>query len=124
MKKRIEKGKIFCRCGCNLVPSDYDAAVTDLEKQLGNGVSITSGSYYSIRGAVVAFVCSRSRDFLISRFDYSQYVSDVTSVCGRYIAGTYLAVCDGADQADVGYMQYYSGLDFCAHAEGSSSHSC
>jgi len=124
MKKRVELGEIFCGCGFNLVPSDCDAAVADLENQLGNGVTIDFDSYYSIRGAVVAFVCSRSSDFPISGSDYSQYVSDVTSECGRYIAGTYFAVGDGADQADIGYMQYYSGLDFCAHAEGSSSHSC
>lgn len=124
LEKRIEGGETFCGCGFDLVPSDCDAAVADIENQLGNGVYINVPSYYSIRGAVVAFVCVSSRNFEISGSDYSSYVSAVTDACGRYVAGTYLAIGDGADHADIGYMQYYSGLDFCANAEGSSWHSC
>lgn len=117
-------GQIYCGCGFDLVPGDCDAAVADIKNQLGGGATFSYRAYYSIRGAVVAFACARTYDYTITGDNYASFVSDVTSVCGRYVAGTFADYGQGYLGADVGYMQYYSGLDFCAHAEGSSEHSC
>lgn len=62
--------------------------------------------------------------FGITSDDYAGYISFVTQQCGRYTAGTYFAFDEGVYGADIGYMQYFSGLDFCGAAEGSSSTSC
>ncbi|KAH8689348.1 hypothetical protein BGW36DRAFT_433354 [Talaromyces proteolyticus] len=121
----VEYVESFCGCGFDLVHSDCDAAVASLEAQLGTGVLITELSYYAIKGAVVAFVCNRGYGFEINSDDYARGIGGVTSVCGRYVAGSLEGYSfDDGGYADVGYMQYYAGLNFCEHAEGSGSSSC
>lgn len=117
-------GEIFCGCGYNLDPPSCDAAVADLRSQLGSYSTIYQ-AYYSIRGPVVAFVCNLNPGFFVTDSDdYGGYIAVVTQQCGRYVAGTYFAFDEGEYGADVGYMQYFAGLDFCGAAEGSSQNSC
>jgi hypothetical protein len=124
IRRQSETGTTRCGCGFNLVPGDCDAAVADMENQLGGGVTFSDSAYYSIRGAVVAFACAKNGRFTINSSQFSDFVSDVTSACGRYVAGTWIDLTGGGDTGDVGYMQYSAGLDFCANAEGSNEPNC
>lgn len=122
LEKRIYDGEIFCGCGWDLVPSDYDAAVANLESQFANWVNVDSGSYYAIQGAVVAFACNKGEGFWITASSYGVCIASVTDSCGEYVTGTYRQISGG--DADIGCMQYSAGLDFCGDTENSPVDSC
>lgn len=100
-----------------------DTAVAGLKSQLGNGASIGGYlSYYVISGSVVAFACN-SQWYGSSSTDSSTYAAwlvEITDACGWYVAGTF----NGWGYLNSGYMNWYSGLDFCGAALGSSKSSC
>lgn len=114
---------IWCGCGHNLDPNDCDNAVAGLKSQFDPQASIDAYmAWYTIRGSVVAFACntvsSTSDSFAPQYLDLSYSV--ITETCGWYVAGTWFAVL----QVNIGYMNYYGGLDFCAASQGSSADHC
>ena len=119
---RVLPAEVFCGCQYNLNPSDCDAAVSALKNQVPNPTTITS-SYYSISGSVVVFACNITPQYVLDGPEITRALQGVTDICGLYIAGTYRLPV-GQNSADIGYMIYTSGLDFCAHAEASAAHSC
>ena len=137
LDKRQADYNIYCGCGYNLDHGDCDAAVSDLSNQFGGYdgspcVWIQADmSYYSIRGSVVAFGCNPGYLGGIVQVcgqDYGDDLKVITSQCGAYVAGTFSPVLEGISERktyiDLGYMQYYAGLDFCGNAESSPVSSC
>ncbi|KAI0168329.1 hypothetical protein BJ166DRAFT_624036 [Pestalotiopsis sp. NC0098] len=121
ISKRAQR--TWCGCGYNLDHGNCDTAVAGLKSQLGNGASIGGYlSYYVISGSVVAFACN-SQWYGSSSTDSSTYAAwlvEITDACGWYVAGTF----NGWGYLNSGYMNWYSGLDFCGAALGSSKSSC
>ncbi|KAH8689829.1 hypothetical protein BGW36DRAFT_364573 [Talaromyces proteolyticus] len=126
---------IYCGCGFNLDPGNCDAAVADLKNQVGSDAQIPMNmAWYSIRGNVVAFACTRPES--IDNYNKpsdsdANYLTisyeDITHFCGWYVAGTAMYVPFWAteyNQPYVEYMQYYDGLDFCYQSTGSSEDHC
>jgi len=123
--------QVFCGCSFPVNHANCDAAVADLKNQVGpHGVQFTKQmSYYSIRNNVVAFICcfhptgwSEVTVDLITKA-----AASITDRCGWYIAGTHIVALGGSADVfgyDIGYMQYTSGLDFCAHARNSGQNCC
>ncbi|KAF2150018.1 hypothetical protein K461DRAFT_323510 [Myriangium duriaei CBS 260.36] len=116
----------YCGCGIYMDHGNCDAAVEDLKQQLDRGSGDDKGGYieanqawYSIRGNAVAFICEDWRAQNWRRDDVTNDLAEVTRECGWYVAGT----LDGFF-ADVGYMIYTPGLDFCGHATGSPVQKC
>ncbi|KAH8881821.1 hypothetical protein GQ53DRAFT_886778 [Thozetella sp. PMI_491] len=120
-----------CGCGYNLVHGDCDAAVQDLKNQVGGGTVIGwTAAYYSIRGAVVAFACNDdsyeadtdpndSDSGLASADQLTAAYSYITGQCGWYVAGSlvyYDLFPTNYLFPQLGYMQYYDGVDFCGDA--------
>lgn len=97
----------------------------DLKSQISgaNGQLPKDLNYYSIKGAVVAFLCNEGPLLAINSGDLTALFASITNECGWYVAGTYRSL-DGAYDWRLGYMQYYSGLDFCAAATSSSASRC
>ncbi|KAH8714858.1 hypothetical protein GQ44DRAFT_776022 [Phaeosphaeriaceae sp. PMI808] len=117
------KNNARCGYGYLIDHKDYNAAIADLENQLGQGVAIVPGqSYHSIRGRLVAFVCNlqSSAYHSPSRGSFEYSVRKMTDNCGLYISGK---LSNGGSDAQ-GYMQYQLGLDFCARAFGSDRQNC
>ncbi|KAK8078728.1 hypothetical protein PG994_002535 [Apiospora phragmitis] len=117
--------KWHCGCGFNLNHGDCDAAVADMEHQLGDGYPGAAidehMSYYSIRGSVVAFVCAYSVGFGYHGSDFANAAAGITGRCGWYIAGTMTTAIEGGN---VGYMRYSPGLDFCRNADTAQATHC
>jgi hypothetical protein len=113
----------WCGCGFNMNTNNCDAAVADMRNQLGGSSTVRARlSYYSIRGAVVAFACNRSgSDQKMDGQTYGQALSIITNRCGRYIAGS---VSVTGSNFILGYMRYSSGTDFCGTSTQSSRSSC
>jgi len=117
-----EPGDANCGCGFNVDHGNCDAAVADLSNQIGAGVKTKLGlNYYSIRGNVVAFMCPFwDKGYTVPSTGVSSAASWITQHCGPYVAGTWSPSTDGllhlADGYSIGYMQYFSGLDFCSQA--------
>jgi hypothetical protein len=63
-------------------------------------------SFYAIHGDVVAFACSRSHGYGIplSSARYAQALSDITSSCGRHIAGAQELQTNRGSPIIVGYQ--------------------
>lgn len=117
-------GEFWCGCGNPLVPSNCDAAVSNLERQLPtNGDTRIYNNYYAINGPVVAFVCIIGKYAAdLTGGEVSAYYGQITAKCGRYISGTFEHAQEGT--YFVGYMQYTPGLNFCDDATHSTHHSC
>ncbi|UNI15411.1 hypothetical protein JDV02_001946 [Purpureocillium takamizusanense] len=118
----------YCGCGFTLPTGDTDAAVADIKIQMGSGKWFKNKAVYAIRGITVAFVCNRSddRQAWASSGHITKLLARVSKACGSYVPGT----ChqnqgnDGTTTANIGYMRWYSGLDFCDKAQGSDQHGC
>ena len=121
---------VYCGCGYGLDHGDCDAAVSDLSNQFGGYdgypcATILEGmSYYSIRGSVVAFGCNTGTagDIGICGNEYGEVLQVVTVQCGAYTAGTFAYLTSynvplPEPYINLGYMQYYAGLDFCGNAD-------
>ncbi|KAJ9149860.1 hypothetical protein NKR23_g4186 [Pleurostoma richardsiae] len=129
--RRADPWRYVCGCGFNMNHGDCDYAVEELKKQCdradGGVAFVPPGlAWYSIHGGVVAFICNPHGGGTvqgIGRSGLTASYQHITDQCGWYVAGTYWYGVDPVG-LDVGYMIYYSGLDFCAHAEGSSRTSC
>ncbi|KUJ12362.1 uncharacterized protein LY89DRAFT_785739 [Mollisia scopiformis] len=119
-----KRGQTWCGCRNGMDHSTCDQANDDLRNQLGSGPNINGGqAYYSIKSPSVAFVCNKDQ-YSAQVFGGSVPTGSqhVTQACGLYVAGTWRI--DGLPAMDYRYMDWNNGLDFCAHAEGSGSHSC
>ena len=118
----------YCGCGFTVDHGDCDAAVANLKNQVANGATVQPQmSYYAIRGSVVAFICSYSSSPVpVTVGLITTAAGHITDRCGLYIAGTYESLIAPNDLAgyNIGYMQYYSGLNFCSAAVGSTSTCC
>jgi len=128
-----------CGCGFNMDPLNCDRAVVKLKDQLrgffdadghaipDEGIKPHSAAWQTY-GDVVAFICNLSDETVRMQPDsfYGKLLGDITTHCGRYIAGTW-SVRGAPEQApplDVGYMRYTPGLDFCKEAATSPVGSC
>jgi len=61
----------------------------------------------------------------ITADDYASYLSQITSACGLYVAGTYSSeLASESTKYDAGYMRYSDGLDFCANADTAAADHC
>jgi hypothetical protein len=109
----------FCGCGYYMNHDNCDAAVQDLRNQFGGGSKSQPGlSFYSIRGDIVAFACSREATtaYQWTSDDIARSYTGVTARCGFYVAGT-LQIFD----TFFGYMQYSNGIDFCRDSSNSNA---
>ncbi|KAH6871610.1 hypothetical protein B0T10DRAFT_466550 [Thelonectria olida] len=80
--------RFWCGCAFLLDHSNCDPATADLKNQATPGKTI-SNNYYSIRGSVVALVCSPYRTYggYYTDAEYLGLIfSDIISTCGQYIA--------------------------------------
>jgi hypothetical protein len=126
----VPNGPTWCGCHNPVKHANCDAAVANLKAQVGSaGIHpVVGNNYYWIQGSVVAFICAKKdTDWPIAVT--SQVVSDaasyITKACGWYVAGTFMPAEAGVySWFGVGYMQYSSGLDFCANQFGSGSSCC
>lgn len=122
--------KVFCGCSFPVDHANCDSAVADLKNQVGpDGHTFTNYmNYYSKRTNVVAFICSFDpRGLNVGPSLITIAAEQITDRCGWYIAGTYMPTYNGALNVpglDIGYMQYTSGLDFCANARNSGQNCC
>lgn len=123
--KRLTRD-IWCGCAFPVDHTNCDLATGDLKNQVSPDGKWVTQNYYSIRGSVVAYVCNpfhrymgyyTDADFLGGIFN------EITGACGAYISGNAQNIVGWA-YADVGYMQYGDGLDFCGSAETSKEGSC
>jgi hypothetical protein len=67
-----------------------DAAVSNLEDQvvIADGCIPAGLSFYPIFTDVVAFICSRAgEDWQMGDGDYPNYIVQITTTCGWYVAG-------------------------------------
>ncbi|KAJ6443605.1 Indoleamine 2,3-dioxygenase [Purpureocillium lavendulum] len=120
--------KTWCGCGFTMSKGDTDAAVAALKAQAGSGFTYPHLSIYSIRGNVVAFACKSdgvSKGWTSSS-NIGNLVKKVTDNCGKYVPGSahQEQSNDGSSTSDIGYMRWYSGLDFCGKARGAGTGSC
>ncbi|RDW87368.1 hypothetical protein BP5796_03062 [Coleophoma crateriformis] len=126
----------WCGCDYPLDPGNCDKAVQRLKNQCNNnGGSCKipyASAWYSISNNAVTFACndnSASTSAITCVIDASYLTSAysfITAKCGQYIAGTMLYEDWGIenDAPYVGYMQYYSGLNFCNDAESANESKC
>jgi len=128
-----DTGVGFTWCGCSFPVNhnDCDQAVADLKNQVGPAgiVPAVGHAYYSIRGSVVAFECASTKTEVgksLTIQGITNAAGWITNKCGWYIAGTFYPYSGGltVEGYGVGYMQYTSGLDFCANAIASSQWCC
>lgn len=128
-KPRIAKrssGYCWCGCGYYVNKAGTDAANADLANQIGNGVTVREQNcYYSIRGGIVAFVCNpyptnAGATFFKSNVGGCDAV--ITADCGLYVAGTYAWGYETSYL--VGYMNWYSGLDFLTASIAGTAKGC
>ncbi|KAK0706124.1 hypothetical protein B0T26DRAFT_679848 [Lasiosphaeria miniovina] len=121
--------RVFCKCSSVLDRSDCDAAVAvaDMKKQIlnyGGTVLVPIGkSYYSKRGGVVAFICTRKGNAAISTLSeagFADLLGVATQKCGLYVPGTYKhGNPTNSAASDVGYIMS-SKEGFRADAERSN----
>ena len=123
-KRAFAFGHTHCGCGIKLNTGDTDAAVADLENQLGKAGYLidASMSYYSIRGGVVAFVCNDEGNAALKASSdiVGQALAQITKSCGRYVAGSTGWVNDFS----IGYMNNAKDLDFCGASLGAPADHC
>jgi hypothetical protein len=121
LHRRASSEYTWCGCGTVLDPARCDDANADLQRQLVQYGAIGPGlSYYSIRGNVVAFACSR--DSVPIRWGGRQIETNnwhITQSCGPYTAGT-LQI----GNSYFGYMRYANGVDFCRDSDRYTRHTC
>jgi hypothetical protein len=117
--------QVWCGCGLNMNTGDCDAAVADLNNQIGYGNTINIDpfeSYYSIRGSVVAFACNLTGgEASLDEGNFQATISTVTQSCGQNVPGTSTV---GVLPPAVGCMIMYPVLNLCVNSEGSGSDDC
>ena len=127
VKRNVET---WCGCGIQMNVGDTNVANQRLasQAQSGSRIPIMPGtSVYSIQNTAVAFACSIGPKYaFIDANVVSDYAWQITQACGWWVAGTARqnTYNPGAQVLDYGYMNYWSGLNFCGNAEESQAHSC
>ncbi|UNI23524.1 hypothetical protein JDV02_009343 [Purpureocillium takamizusanense] len=115
----------FCTCGNGADKHDTDAAVQDLQSQLGQGKKFNYLSVYSKRGDVVAFACKEAKlEFAeTSAKDVELIMAEVRSACGAYTPGSanFKVKRDGTNRAlTYGFMKLADkDVEFCRMATAS-----
>jgi len=114
----------WCGCAFPMNAGDTNAANADLATQVASYPTIWPGTaWYSVVNTAVAFVCNvDNKNANIPTDIVSLNSPDISYACGNFIAGT--SRIEWPEALDYGYMNYFSGLNFCGAAQSSTQNWC